>query len=157
MTIRTMDTFTDFAARQEACFPGSASVAPRTFRTEEGITVTEAAPAGVPAVAVKHDDGKARWDLLPPELMEQTALVLAFGAGKYGNRNWEKGMSWGRPFAALMRHMWAWWRQENGGKDAETGYSHLAHAACCLAFLIAYEARQTGEDDRPAATGRIAA
>ena len=142
----------------------------QTIRTEEGIDVTYREPVRSqdPRVlvlddalvqaqgAVKHDDGKPRWDLLPPELMEQTALVLGFGAHKYGNRNWEKGMSWGRPFAALMRHMWAWWRQENGGKDAETGYSHLAHAACCLAFLIAYEQRQTGEDDRPVAQDRKA-
>lgn len=97
----------------------------------------------------KDDQEKARWDLLPPELMEQTALVLGFGAKKYSERNWEKGMSWGRPFAALMRHMWAWWRNENDGKDEETGYSHLAHAACCLAFLIAYEQRKAGTDNRP--------
>lgn len=96
----------------------------------------------------KDDYDKPRWDLLPPELMEETAKVLGFGAAKYGARNWEKGMSWGRPFAALMRHMWAWWRKENGGIDKETGYSHLAHAACCLAFLIAYEKRGIGKDDR---------
>jgi hypothetical protein len=32
--------------------------------------------------------------------------------------------------------------------DAETGMSHLWHAACCLTFLISYEARKIGEDDR---------
>lgn len=63
-----------------------------------------------------------------------------------GERNWEQGMSWGRVFAALMRHMWAWWRGED--KDPETGESHLWHAGCCIAFLIAYEARGVGTDDR---------
>jgi len=102
--------------------------------------------------AVKHDQGKLPWDLLPPELMEETARVLYFGAvtKNYGARNWEKGMRWGRCYAALMRHMWAWWRRQNGGLDKESGFSHLAHAACCLAFLIAYEQRRIGEDDRPA-------
>ena len=95
----------------------------------------------------KDDQSKARHDLLPPELAEKVALVLAFGAEKYGERNWEKGMKWGRPFAALMRHMWAWWRRD--GNDPETGMSHLWHAACCIAFLIAYEERGTGSDDRP--------
>jgi len=95
---------------------------------------------------IKHDQNKARYDLLPPELLEATAQVLTFGANKYGSRNWEKGMSWGRVFAAVMRHLWAWWRGERA--DAETGYSHLWHAACCIAFLIAYEQRQVGEDDR---------
>ena len=96
--------------------------------------------------AVKHDGGKARYDLLPPEYLDATAMVLGFGANKYGQRNWEQGMSWGRVFAALMRHMWAWWRGDKA--DPETGYSHLWHASCCMAFLIAYEARSVGSDDR---------
>ena len=104
----------------------------------------------------KNDQGKVRIELIPPEFIFGTAAVLTFGATKYEARNWEKGMSWGRVFGAMMRHMWAWW----GGKgpstinfvlgefDDETGYSHLWHAACCLAFLIAYEQRNTGTDDR---------
>lgn len=104
--------------------------------------------AEVPPLEGRKDDGgKARYDLIPPELLEATAAVLTFGAGKYGERNWEKGMKWGRPFAALMRHMWAWWRGEKA--DPETGMSHLWHASCCIAFLIAFEQRKIGEDDRP--------
>lgn len=95
----------------------------------------------------KDDAAKVRMELLPPELIEATATVLTFGAKKYEDRNWEKGMKWGRVFGALMRHLWAWWRNE--AADPETGYSHLWHAACCLAFLIAYEQRNVGEDDRP--------
>lgn len=101
----------------------------------------------LPTEGRKDDSGKARHDLLPPELPDAVAQVLAFGASKYGERNWEKGMNWGRPFAALMRHMWAWWRGE--ANDAETGMSHLWHAACCIAFLIAFEQRKIGKDDRP--------
>jgi hypothetical protein len=95
----------------------------------------------------KDDQEKLPYHLLPPELMEGVATVLQFGARKYAPRNWELGMSWSRPFSALMRHMWAWWRGEKA--DPETGMSHLWHAGCCLAFLIAYEQRQTGTDDRP--------
>lgn len=94
----------------------------------------------------KFDAGKARIDLIAPEMLIGTAEILDFGAKKYGERNWEAGMSWSRPFAALMRHMWAWWAGEE--KDAETGKSHLFHAACCLMFLIAFEARKVGKDDR---------
>lgn len=97
--------------------------------------------------AVKDDSGKAPYHLIAPELLEATAQVLAFGAYKYEPRNWEKGMDWSRPFSALMRHMWAWWRGE--AKDPETGMSHLWHAACCIMFLVAYEDRETGNDDRP--------
>ena len=99
----------------------------------------------------KDDAGKLRMELLPPELSVEVARVLTFGAVKYGDRNWEKGMKWGRVFGALMRHLWAWWNPLVPDTDAETGFSHLAHAACCLAFLIAYESRAAGEDDRPRA------
>ena len=95
----------------------------------------------------KDDGDKAPYHLLAPEMLEATALVLGFGAKKYSARNWEAGMHWSRPFAALMRHMWAWWRGE--ACDPETGYSHLWHASCCLMFLVAYEARRCGTDDRP--------
>ncbi|WP_439392598.1 dATP/dGTP diphosphohydrolase domain-containing protein [Bradyrhizobium sp. PMVTL-01] len=95
----------------------------------------------------KFDAGKARIDLIAPEMLFGTAEILTFGAEKYGERNWEKGMSWSRPFGALMRHLWAWWRGEKN--DAETGKPHLWHASCCLMFLIAFEARSEGTDDRP--------
>ncbi len=96
----------------------------------------------------KNDGDKPRYDLIPPELLHAVADVLTFGAKKYAPRNWEKGISYGRVFGALMRHLWAWWARE--GADPETGRSHLWHAACCLAFLLAYEARAMKDfDDRP--------
>lgn len=94
----------------------------------------------------KMDAGKARIDLIAPEMVYGVASVLAFGAAKYSERNWEKGMSWGRCFGAMMRHLWSWWAGERN--DPESGWPHLAHAACCLMFLMAYEARQIGTDDR---------
>jgi len=104
----------------------------------------------------KDDADKVRMELLPPELLFAVARVLTFGAVKYADRNWERGMRWGRVFGACMRHLWAWWGGQGpttrsflfGDLDEETGFSHLWHAACCIAFLIAYEERGTGEDDR---------
>lgn len=98
---------------------------------------------------VKNDTGKLPYELLPSDAIEEILKVLQFGAKKYAARNWELGMDWSRPFAALMRHMWAWFRRENGGRDSETGTSHLANAGCCLLFLLAYELRKVGKDDRP--------
>jgi hypothetical protein len=97
----------------------------------------------------KHDADKARLELVPPEIMTALGDILTFGAKKYGDRNWEHGMAWSRVFGACMRHLWAWWAGER--MDTETGRSHLWHAACCIAFLVAYEERRTGTDDRPPA------
>lgn len=94
----------------------------------------------------KADQGKPPIHLIPSEFVIGTAKVLEFGANKYAPRNWEKGMSWSRVFSALQRHLWAW----NSGEDldSETGMPHTWHAACCIAFLIAYEQRKVGIDDR---------
>ena len=104
----------------------------------------------------KKDTGKIRLELIPPELIFAVGDILTHGAEKYPRRNWEYGMSWGRVFGALMRHMWAWWGGQGpttksfvfADTDDETAKSHLWHAACCIAFLIAYEERNIGEDDR---------
>jgi hypothetical protein len=96
---------------------------------------------------MKFDSGKDPWHLAPWDAFRAIVKVLEFGANKYEARNWEKGMDWSRPYAALMRHMTAWWEGEE--KDQETGYSHLWHAGCCMVFLISFEIRRTGNDDRP--------
>ncbi len=99
---------------------------------------------------IKHDQDKPRMDLIAPEMQIALGEILGFGAQKYSCRNWEEGMKWGRVFASLMRHMWAWWGKAES--DPETGKSHLWHAAACIMFLIAYEARSVGEDDRAITT-----
>jgi len=106
---------------------------------------------------LKFDEGKVRIELVPSEIIYAIAKILTFGAQKYDDRNWELGMKWSRVFGACMRHMWCWWAGKGpttknfvfGETDEETGYSHLWHAACCIAFLVTYEERQVGEDDRP--------
>ena len=95
----------------------------------------------------KYDAGKLPHHLLPLDAIEGVAAVLAYGATKYEPRGWEKGMAWSRLFSAALRHLFAWWKGEKA--DPETGYSHLAHAACCVLFLAAYEIRSSGTDDRP--------
>lgn len=95
----------------------------------------------------KDDQEKIRLDLIPKSLLYAVGSILTFGAKKYEARNWEKGIKWGRVFAALMRHMWSWWSGEN--TDPETGKSHLWHAGCCLTFLIEYETTHPELDDRP--------
>ena len=102
----------------------------------------------------KFDAGKPAFHLLPDDAISEIQKVLEFGAQKYAPRNWEKGMAWSRVWNAALRHLWAWVRREKS--DPETGLSHLAHAGCCILFLISYELRRAGEDDRPPSIGNAA-
>lgn len=119
----------------------------------QNVTIRKNAEGG----GVKFDEGKVPFHLLPPEFLFAVAKVLDFGAQKYAERNWEAGMKWSRCFGALMRHMWCWWGGKGptsrnfafGSTDDETKMPHLWHAGCCIAFLITYEERDIGEDDRP--------
>ena len=96
---------------------------------------------------VKLDDGKLRFDLFPPAPLEQIAAVYTYGAGKYDDRNWEKGISWGRIFAAIMRHLWKYWRGE--WLDPESKLPHLAHAGWGCITLLEYANTHRELDDRP--------
>lgn len=84
---------------------------------------------------VKYDSEKPRWDLLPIEPIEQVVGVLTYGAKKYDDENWRKVANQrSRYYAAALRHIVAWWKGEK--LDPESGYHHLAHAMCCLIFLM---------------------
>jgi len=96
--------------------------------------------------AKKYDSGKERFDLLPPGPLFELAKVYTYGAQKYGKRNWEEGMEWGRVFAAIQRHLWKFWNGEEN--DIESGLSHLAHAAWGCLALLEYINTHPEMDDR---------
>ena len=90
------------------------------------------------AEGVKHDAGKLRWSLLPPYTIVEMIGVLEMGALKYGENNWKEVPNGNvRYYDAAMRHIESWLEGEK--KDAESGLSHLAHAMCCIAFLMYLE------------------
>lgn len=96
----------------------------------------------------KFDVDKDPWHLMPVDALRAVVKVLLFGATKYAPRNWEQGIAYSRCYAATLRHLTSWWEGES--QDPETGYSHLAHAMCCVMFLLAYELRGMKRfDDRP--------
>ena len=97
---------------------------------------------------VKFDTDKPSLDLLPFSALVEVGKVLSFGAAKYAPNNWRSGngMAWSRLLAAALRHLFAWGSGED--KDKETGFNHLAHAAACVLFLLAYSVDGGGRDDR---------
>ena len=86
-------------------------------------------------VGMKYDKDKDRWDLIPFAGLEQVVKVLTHGAKKYAPENWRHvdGWRW-RYLGASLRHFQAFARGEK--VDQESGLPHLAHAACCLLFML---------------------
>jgi Domain of unknown function (DUF5664) len=99
------------------------------------------------AKGIKFDEGKLRWDLLPPYALRELVKLYNHGAQKYEARNWEKGLAWSRCFNALMRHSWAWMAGET--HDPEFGLNHMVHAAFCCLSLVEFEKTHPEFDDRP--------
>jgi hypothetical protein len=53
-------------------------------------------------------EGKSRPDLISPYAQYRAGELMARGAEKYGDRNWEKGMPVSRFIASLERHLLAY-------------------------------------------------
>lgn len=74
-------------------------------------------------------EGKGRFDLIPPAALKRLAGVYERGAEKYGQRNWEKGMPIGRYLDSALRHIY---QHIEGRRDED----HLAQAMWNVAGAI---------------------
>jgi hypothetical protein len=86
-------------------------------------------------LGMKFDGEKPMMGLLPPYSLEEISKVLTFGARKYLPHNW-KFVEGGREryINAAMRHINDY--QKGQLDDPESGLPHLAHAMCCLMFIL---------------------
>jgi hypothetical protein len=95
-----------------------------------------------PTTGIKYDNDKPQWSLLPFKALKEVVDVLTYGAKKYAPDNWKKVPNAKQRYIdAGFRHFTAYAAGEK--LDPETGKSHLAHALCCLLYLLAFE---IGED-----------
>lgn len=93
---------------------------------------------------IKHDQGKPRMSLMPEGAVNEMLAVLEHGATKYGEDNWIfVPNAQVRYYDAAHRHIEAWWSCES--TDPESGKAHLAHAMCCLAFLLWFDKQEVGD------------
>lgn len=95
----------------------------------------------------RFNEGKLRYDLVNTFAHEAMVKILTFGAQKYDERNWEKGMKWSNVISSLKRHLAAIEAGED--YDKESGELHAAHLACNTHFLTAYYDIYPQGDDRP--------
>lgn len=94
---------------------------------------------------LRKDSGKLRIDLIPAEVEAELAAVLTFGARKYAERNWERGMPWSKAYGPLRRHLNEWARGKR--VDKESRCRTMAHVLCNVVFLLAWELRGMTEFD----------
>jgi hypothetical protein len=94
----------------------------------------------------KRDQGKLRYDLIPPEPLAALAHVYTMGARKYTDHNWRKGMAWSRVIGAMMRHVEAF--RKGISLDPVDGQHVLASVAWCALALMEYERTHPELDDR---------
>lgn len=88
-----------------------------------------------PPVGRKFDTGKPIIGAIPPHAELAVARVMTFGAQKYARDNWRKIDDIPtRYMDAALRHLNAVRRGET--VDHESGEHHLAHAACCILFML---------------------
>jgi hypothetical protein len=89
-------------------------------------------------LGMKFDTNKLDYTLVPWAGVEEITKVLEFGAKKYARDNWKHvENAETRYLAAALRHLIQYSSGESN--DQETGLSHLAHAGCCLLFLLSLE------------------
>tara|TARA_R110000851_G_C12919746_1_gene550164 strand:- start:305 stop:613 length:309 start_codon:yes stop_codon:yes gene_type:complete len=87
---------------------------------------------------MKYDGDKPRYDLEQVRATEEVIKVLTFGANKYADDNWrlvENAKK--RYLSASRRHLASFSLDET--HDKESGLHHLAHAICCLNFILEIE------------------
>lgn len=113
-------------------FPDVMFMNPRTLiKVPDAVAASQTATTG----GRKFDGGKLQYGLLPILALEENVKVLTFGAQKYEPDNWKRVPDGPRRyFDAANRHIWAYKSGEL--LDPETGCHHLAHAICCLQFII---------------------
>lgn len=87
---------------------------------------------------IKADKGKPKLTLVPTEIIRNIAVIREYGCNKYGDpENWRE-VEINRYRDAAFRHFLAYIENPKG-TDSESGYPHLWHLACNIAFLCEME------------------
>ena len=123
--------------------------------------------------AAHYSEGKPPLASLPQAALREMAKVMAYGAKKYtrpgtctcktvvakmhdpacpartiisGRDNWRYGTEWTEFVNSALRHIAAF--LDNEDVDEESKQLHLAHAMTDIAFVLEYQVKGVGTDDR---------
>jgi hypothetical protein len=82
--------------------------------------------------ALRYNKDKRRWSLVHYKSIEPMVEVLEFGARKYSDNNWMKGLDKKEILESLQRHLAAMMDGET--HDPESGLPHIGHLMCNAMF-----------------------
>ena len=119
------------------------------YTSPEEIKLSRMEERRVTAEGRKDDKDKLDWALLPLYPIREVIKVLMWGEKNYDRNNWQLVVDARlRYYNAAMRHITEWF----GGKknDNDTNLHHLAHAVCCLLFLIWLDKKGYKDADKKA-------
>jgi hypothetical protein len=87
-----------------------------------------------------------RYDLIPVGALALVAKLYGRGAEKYAEHNWRRGYDWSKSYAALNRHLNAFWAGED--IDEEMQLPHLASVVFHTFALMTFMEEHPQFDDR---------
>lgn len=103
-------------------------------------------PPSPSAMGSRYNTDKPRYDLIPPGTLDALERVSRFGAKKYSDRNWEKGMSYETLYRSLMNHLQAWWKGRD--TDEESNLPTSWHLLWNAMAIVEMERRLAVQDQR---------
>lgn len=93
-------------------------------------------------VGLRFNTGKERWGLVHYASLVPMVRVLEFGAKKYDDDNWKKGMPPRPVLESMQRHLAA--LLDGEVNDPESGLPHIGHIQCNAMFYSYYTQTQEG-------------
>jgi len=94
----------------------------------------------------RKNEGKLRWGLVSWKALEPLVRVLMFGAKKYDDHNWRKGLKYSETLDSMQRHINSF--SDGVDKDKESGLDHVGHIMCNAMFLSYMYLFRKDLDDR---------
>ena len=104
-------------------------------------------------LGAKDKFGKSSLSIIPLEPTLKVSRVFSYGAKKYGLNNWRKGHRQLDLLDSCLRHVYS--HIEGFDLDAESGLSHLSHAAANLFIIMQQIHDMTSVDNRFKGNGSI--
>jgi hypothetical protein len=86
---------------------------------------------------IRFNKNKLRWSLVHYKSLEPMVRVLMFGAEKYEDDNWKKGLNKKQILESLQRHLAA--LMDGQTHDEESKLHHIGHIMCNAMFYSYFD------------------